>query len=540
MARLRRATEGQQGRKDSFSSGAGLRSFGGVSRNGLVSDAVDRVFIIHGRNGNAVRELSSFLTALGLEPWPFESVSARLGANPYVGEVVEEALTQARIVIALFTPDERAVLQRDFYHPADKDKDRRRFQSRPNVFFETGMALARARDRTIMVTAGDVELPSDFGGKLFYRLSNEEVPRRRFRELLASMGCRLRDGEEYLDAKKHGDFSDQALFGRETLQLPSSDSKGIDLLLGPGGVRCVAFAGALEAIVRNGYRIERICGISGGALMAASFAKDADPLALVELARRGDFLKGICPPSWWQSLRGLRWPFAAKKAIELEHLQALLGGDLAFSDLRIPLSVGALDASRGRPLAYTSDGHPNMKVAEALKASTAVPIYYPWLSDGDRMIVDLSIQTHCPVWLLSAFQAPRRNRAVALSVSVPDFQPPKNFGAYLGRLFQATGLATDHLEVLQSRRLVRVPIPVKDHGFLDTLDSDERAELVTQGREAIEQAIQIGLFEMPERPPRIRPHNERNHHDAAEAEARNAAIRYAREVQRFSSELDDE
>lgn len=505
-----------------------------------LGNGVQRVFIIHGRNANAVRELSLFLRALGLEPWPFESVSAALGANPYVGDVVKSGITQAAIVIALFTPDERAVLERDFYQAADTDRDRRRTQSRPNVFFETGMALAIAGERTIMVTAGGVELPSDFGGKLLLRLSNEAGPRRQLREVLSRMQCKLRDSAEYLDPTRHGDFSDLSLFGREKPHLPSEDDKGVDLLLGPGGVRCLAFAGAIDAIHQNGYRIERVCGLSAGALIAASFARNADTDALVELARRGELLNGIRPPRWWQWPRVWFKPFAAQRPIPRRFFEQLLGGDIAFADLKLPLGVAALDIAKGRLLAYTSDGHPGMKVAEALTAGIAVPLYFPWVSAEDRVIVDAVIQTQSPLWLLSAFHAPRRNRAVVLSASVPSFQAPKQFTRYLGRLLEAPGIATDHRDVLQSRRLIRIPIAVRDHDFLAELSEAERMELVTQGREAVNQAIQTGLFSMPDQLPRVARQSPHNPHDIAEAEASSAAVRHAREIQRFASELDDE
>src|SRR5882724_11937644 len=194
------------------------------------SSLSQRVFIIHGRNTNAVQQLSRFLRALGLEPWPFEKVSTALGANPYVGEVVEKGIQQARIVIALFTPDERAVLQRGFYQSTDKEHDRRRSQSRPNVFLEAGMALAFAPDRTLLVVAGDVELPSDFGGRLLLRLSNSAGPRRQLREVIEQMGCQLEPRDDFLDARNHGDFDDVALFGKARPQLLATHSRKIDLL----------------------------------------------------------------------------------------------------------------------------------------------------------------------------------------------------------------------------------------------------------------------------------------------------------------------
>src|SRR3954453_14230206 len=69
-----------------------------------------RVCILYGRDLGALAELTTFLEALGLEVEPFERHASRLGAAPFVGDVVTRLITQADAVVALLTPDESAVL----------------------------------------------------------------------------------------------------------------------------------------------------------------------------------------------------------------------------------------------------------------------------------------------------------------------------------------------------------------------------------------------------------------------------------------------
>jgi predicted acylesterase/phospholipase RssA len=504
------------------------------------TDAPQRVFIIHGRNLAAVEQLSRFLRALGLEPWRFDQVSGELGANPFIGDVVSLGLHNAQVVIALFTPDERAALQTKFYAPEDRERDRRRFQSRPNVFVEAGMALAHAPERTIMVVAGDVELPSDFGGRLMLRLSNTEGPRRKLRDVLHAAGCIIADGDAFLDSKQHGDFSDTALFGVEVPRLNESETKKIDVLLGSGGVLGIAFAGALQALKRNGYEIEHVFGVSVGALIAAAFAAHADADGLVALVQRGDIFEHIRPPSPLQSARALLPPFAAARRLEDDFYQRALDGNPRFNQLAVKLGIAALDIRNARLLAYTSERHPTMPVADALRLSTAVPFFFPWVTAGERLIVDAAIQTQMPLWLLGSLHEPLKNRVVAFSVSTPRAPTPGTFGEYANRLFEASGLASDHLEVLQSRRLIRIPIHAERHHFLDRLNLDQREVLIEQGRNAVEEAIERGDFTLPDRPGHAARRGSSDVHDLAEEEASNAAIRYARELQRFATELDDE
>jgi predicted acylesterase/phospholipase RssA len=124
------------------------------------------------------------------------------------------------------------------------------------------------------------------------------------RALLRDAGCQFASGESFLSTE-NDDFSDMALFGVETPRLNETSPKRIDVLLSSGGVRVLAFAGALRALQRNGYEIEHICGVSGGAVLAASFAARVDSDALVALARSGELSGRLRPPNRFEKLRAL-------------------------------------------------------------------------------------------------------------------------------------------------------------------------------------------------------------------------------------------
>lgn len=128
-----------------------------------------RAFIIHGRDHEAVDELVKFFRAVGVDHLSFYQVAGSMGAAPFVADIVLKGIMSADVVIALFTPDEQAAL----YDPptgryAGDQEGEARWQARPNVIFEAGVAFGLARNRTILATLGaDVRLFSDVAGVHF-------------------------------------------------------------------------------------------------------------------------------------------------------------------------------------------------------------------------------------------------------------------------------------------------------------------------------------------------------------------------------------
>lgn len=126
------------------------------------------VFVIHGRDFGAWEAMRDFLKLLQLSPENFSALqqSDELGANYSVQDVLRLAFQRAHALIALFTPDEHAVLHEELRLPQDlRDPSNiSRGQARPNVFFEAGMAYSKRRQQTVMVTFGNVGWLSDLRG----------------------------------------------------------------------------------------------------------------------------------------------------------------------------------------------------------------------------------------------------------------------------------------------------------------------------------------------------------------------------------------
>jgi hypothetical protein len=127
-----------------------------LGRQSARVDAPDptSVFVIHGRNADACAEMGIFLRACGLKPINFGDLRAEMGGTPTIDRIVEAGMARAQGVVALFTPDEYAALRPSLRAKDDRGDAIARWQARPNVIFEAGMAFGKDRDRVVFVVLG--------------------------------------------------------------------------------------------------------------------------------------------------------------------------------------------------------------------------------------------------------------------------------------------------------------------------------------------------------------------------------------------------
>jgi predicted nucleotide-binding protein len=177
------------------------------------------VFLIHGRNDKAKREMVTFLRACGLTPIDFDDLRAELGGTVSILDVVNEGMRRAQGIVALFTPDERAVLRPELRALGDKAESAPRWQARPNVIFEAGMAFARDPDRVVFVVLGETQLFSDVAGIHLLNPGKGAKVRATLRSTLKkSLGCDVEDSSAWVDA---GDFDGCLPSGRVGVTEPS-------------------------------------------------------------------------------------------------------------------------------------------------------------------------------------------------------------------------------------------------------------------------------------------------------------------------------
>jgi predicted nucleotide-binding protein len=167
------------------------------------------VFVVHGRDAKLRSAMYEFLGAVGLKPleWGHAIRAARgKGGNPYVNDAVGKVMEQAQAIVVLLSPDDEAKLKDQFVAKNERQTEgRRRGQARPNVIFETGIAVGTHHRKTVMVQVGEVKSFTDIGGMHIPQLGNDPQSRHDLANRLEGLGCRIdRDGAHWLQA---GDFT---------------------------------------------------------------------------------------------------------------------------------------------------------------------------------------------------------------------------------------------------------------------------------------------------------------------------------------------
>lgn len=148
------------------------------------------IFVVHGRDSALTNDMYAFLNSIGLNAieWNEAIKGAKGGANPIVGDIINQAMKRAQGILVLLSPDEDAKLKNKFASPKDKKIGLNKLdgQPRPNVIFEAGLALGAHSDKTILVQVGDIREISDIAGKHMAHLTNKPASRK-------ALAMRLRD-----------------------------------------------------------------------------------------------------------------------------------------------------------------------------------------------------------------------------------------------------------------------------------------------------------------------------------------------------------
>ena len=125
---------------------------GGPSRPTLIPERSNRVFIVHGHDGEARESVARFLSQVGLEPVILHEQANR--GRTIIEKV--EANNDVGFAVVLLTPDDEG------RRIGDQPLARR---PRQNVLLELGYFIAHlGRANVCALKKGELEIPSDFAG----------------------------------------------------------------------------------------------------------------------------------------------------------------------------------------------------------------------------------------------------------------------------------------------------------------------------------------------------------------------------------------
>lgn len=197
--------------------------------------------------------------------------------------------------------------------------------------------------------------------------------------------------------------------------------KRIGLALSGGGARGAAHLGVLRVLERNHIPIDIVSGVSAGAVTGALYC------AGVPLEDMANAMQDFS----WRHITSLTLPKHGLFSFEkLEKFIIKWIGDVWFSELKKPFSVGTTDLLTGRPINFSVG-----KVAPLVRASSSIPGLIVPLEYGSYWLVDGGVSCNLPSQAARALGAD-------LVIGVDLFRPHvrKNFGPL--------GIGSTALEIL--------------------------------------------------------------------------------------------
>lgn len=283
-----------------------------------------------------------------------------------------------------------------------------------------------------------------------------------------------------------------------------------------GGVKGIAFAGAIKAAEEAGYtEWVRLAGTSAGAIAAMALAVGYDAAGIRAVLEATDYTRISAPNNPFGRLldlirhnavtdgKGLgEWieglladaPTPARVFGELEGRLQVIGCDLAHSRLVVfPDDVGLYEDGRGRPLEPA-----RFPIADAVRISAGYPYFFPPLRLRDRatgkqgVLVDGGVASAFPVFLFDRERPRRPTWGFRLHSGLGAERPSyRDIGGLDWPVETAWGVLETAMNAFDAHDLLSfgservISIPTGDVGTLDfKLSAEQREFLHGSGYEA--------------------------------------------------------
>jgi NTE family protein len=168
------------------------------------------------------------------------------------------------------------------------------------------------------------------------------------------------------------------------------------LVLGGGALKGLAHLGVWRALQDLEIPVAGIVGTSAGAIIGAGLATGRD-VSDMEAASRALRKKDIVRLN-----SRVMWPFGIrqKSLLRGEATRSFIAhflGDVGWEDTTVPLAMNAVDVGAAQTVWFGHGGDTSLPLADAVYASSALPVLYPPLEVGDRVLVDGGLLETLPV-----------------------------------------------------------------------------------------------------------------------------------------------
>jgi NTE family protein len=156
----------------------------------------------------------------------------------------------------------------------------------------------------------------------------------------------------------------------------------IGLALSGGSALGIAHIGVIKALGKNNIKIDCISGTSAGAVVAACYAFNVPLEQMVEISKK---LSWTNIADFGYSKLGLNSNKPVGRIIR-KYI-----GDKNIEDAKIPLAIIATDIDTGKKVVFRKGS-----VAEAVMASSCIPVFYTPVKIGSKKLVDGMLVENLP------------------------------------------------------------------------------------------------------------------------------------------------
>ena len=171
---------------------------------------------------------------------------------------------------------------------------------------------------------------------------------------------------------------------------------GTWVVMGGGAAKGLAHVGAWKAIQEAGISVAGIIGTSTGAMMGAAVAAGQTVEEMEERSerlRRRDIMRVNRRAVW---VNGIRSQSVFRGDILRQFIEDLLPTD-DWRELTIPLMVNAVDLASGEMVWFGHGGDQDVGLVDSVHASAALPVLFPPVEMGERMLVDGGVLDMLPI-----------------------------------------------------------------------------------------------------------------------------------------------
>lgn len=272
-----------------------------------------------------------------------------------------------------------------------------------------------------------------------------------------------------------------------------SQNKDYCCIFGGGGIRGVAYVGAIKAMQELGINIKSLAGSSVGAIIATLTALDYSYEELKEILmdvglslfsdinfdlKGYSFSKGEIFYNWIKEL--------IEKKFYGSKYNKKTSSPVLFKDIDKDLIIMSVNLTNFEFHEFSRYTTPDFEIAKAVRASVSMPGLFQPIEENGQLIADGDLMKSCPMWKATERLCPKEHRI--LEFRLEDTHKNKkidNLSSYLNAVYNTvTGFASNFVIDLYSKKdkYDYIKLETKNISVVDfTVSKDIKKEMINIG-----------------------------------------------------------